>query len=169
TEFSSNRIGTITLDGTVSEFLIPGSSSSFDRTDQITAGPDGNLWFIQNQGRIGRMTPNGILTRFVIPNADTLPGIAAGGSNVWLTTHSGNRLVALNIAGPIALAPVADGYVRAGTATANFGFANDLEIKRAANGDADGDREGYLMFDLSRMSRVTNARVRLFGHLQAPL
>ena len=62
-----------------------------------------------------------------------------------------------------------DGYVRAGTATANFGFANDLEIKRAANGDADGDREGYLMFDLSRMSRVTNARLRLFGHLQAPL
>ena len=30
----------------------------------ITAGPDGNLWFTESAGRIGRITPSGVVTEF---------------------------------------------------------------------------------------------------------
>src|SRR5687767_12662280 len=63
----NNKIGQITLLGTVTEFSLPGTSSS---TGGITAGPDGNLWFTENNsdrtGRIGRITPEGVITEFTV-------------------------------------------------------------------------------------------------------
>ncbi len=56
----------------------------------IVAGPDGNLWFTQQQGRIGRVTPGGAITEFGeadglnpggIPNA-IVPG---PDGNLWFT------------------------------------------------------------------------------------
>jgi streptogramin lyase len=38
--------------GTVTEFPIPTRGTPFD----ITAGPDGNLWFTDGAGKIGRIT-----------------------------------------------------------------------------------------------------------------
>ena len=57
--------------------------------NQITAGPDGNLWFIEEYGdRIGRITPKGKVTEFsvgITPGA-FLSGITAGpDGNVWFT------------------------------------------------------------------------------------
>jgi streptogramin lyase len=36
------------------------------RPGGITAGPDGNVWFVQkaDPGRIGRITPKGVITEF---------------------------------------------------------------------------------------------------------
>src|SRR5476649_579595 len=62
----------------------------------ITAGPDGNLWFTeQNGNRIGRITPAGVVTEFsagITPSA--LPGgIAAGpDGSLWFTETSGSRI-----------------------------------------------------------------------------
>lgn len=47
----------------------------------ITAGPDGNLWFTEEQGnRIGKITPGGVVTEYSTGiTADTYPeGITAG-------------------------------------------------------------------------------------------
>ena len=38
--------------GTITEFPIPTRGTPFD----ITAGPDGNLWFTDGAGKIGRIT-----------------------------------------------------------------------------------------------------------------
>jgi virginiamycin B lyase len=52
---------------------------------EITAGPDGNLWFTESgAGKIGRITPAGKITEFVL---STLPlEITAGpDGNLWFT------------------------------------------------------------------------------------
>jgi streptogramin lyase len=56
----------------------------------ITAGPDGNLWFTEEQygaNKIGRITPAGVVTEFQLPGTWTGPlGITAGpDGNLWFT------------------------------------------------------------------------------------
>src|SRR5258706_4936915 len=58
TEYAANRIGRITPNGVVTEFVVPGVGAPF----AITAGPDGNLWFTDtNTNQIGKITPAGLL------------------------------------------------------------------------------------------------------------
>ena len=71
---------------TISEFSLPNG----DHTPlHIAAGPDGNLWFTETSlsGRIGRITPTGILTEFSLPSIGdfaTPISIAAGpDGNLW--------------------------------------------------------------------------------------
>ena len=47
--------------GTVTEFPVPSGSPV-----GITAGPDGNLWFADSAGKIGRITPAGSITQFPV-------------------------------------------------------------------------------------------------------
>src|SRR5262249_32273324 len=47
--------------GTVKEFVLPNAES---RPFDITAGPDGNLWFTEGVGKIGRITLAGVVTEF---------------------------------------------------------------------------------------------------------
>jgi streptogramin lyase len=75
---------------TFSAGLSPGTEP-----EQITAGPDGNLWFTTDQDsakRVGRITPNGQVTEFALPNQDDLSsnpsGITAGpDGNVWFARY----------------------------------------------------------------------------------
>ena len=74
--------------GQVTEFtagLTPNSGPN-----RIAPGPDGNLWFTENKGRIGRITPSGDITEFAIPSPDSGPvGIAAGpDANLWFTQNT---------------------------------------------------------------------------------
>lgn len=64
---------------------------------------------------------------------------------------------------PISVRAVADAYVRDGTyAGQTFGTAADLQLKSAAAG---WNRESYLRFDLSGVSNVGSAKLRLYGRL----
>ena len=61
----------------------------------ITAGPDGNLWFAERDGRIGRITPLGVVTEFSTGiSANAAPtGITAGpDGNLWFTEANGDRI-----------------------------------------------------------------------------
>jgi uncharacterized repeat protein (TIGR01451 family) len=87
--------------GTFVEFTIPTGGS---RPTGITAGPDGNLWFAENNGnKIGRITPAGVITEFGIPTGSALPfRITAGpDGNVWFTELSGNKIGRITPAGAI--------------------------------------------------------------------
>ncbi|HKF38664.1 MAG TPA: hypothetical protein VKB35_17340, partial [Ktedonobacteraceae bacterium] len=54
------------LSGKISEFPLPAANSS---PTAITAGPDGNLWFIEPDGnKIGRITPGGATSGFSAPH-----------------------------------------------------------------------------------------------------
>ncbi|MEO8430276.1 MAG: hypothetical protein ABI592_02125 [Acidobacteriota bacterium] len=70
---------------TFTAFPIPGSVIG------LAAGPDGNLWYVGNRGRIGRMTMAGDVTEFSTPDRVTeLGGIAAGpDGNLWFTEVRG--------------------------------------------------------------------------------
>jgi streptogramin lyase len=95
-----DKIGRITPGGVVTEFKAIFSGT----TVAITAGLDGNLWFTAGGANpdnpnttlsvIGRITPSGSVTTFVLPNSPSLPlSIAAGSDgNIWFTDDGNNKL-----------------------------------------------------------------------------
>ena len=79
--------------GTIKEFPIPTKSAPID----ITAGPDGNLWFTEftnGAGAIGRITPSGRFTVFPFPTASAgVSGITAGpDGNLWFTEENASKI-----------------------------------------------------------------------------
>jgi streptogramin lyase len=69
--------------GAATEYCLPGNDRNYGA---MTVGPDGNLWFTDS-GKIARITPQGVITEFTVPNQPTavpLPGIAGGpDGNLW--------------------------------------------------------------------------------------
>lgn len=99
----SNKIGRITLSGTVTRFSIPKCCAT-----GITAGPDGNLWFsyaprpgsVFPENSIGRISPTGGVSLFPLPVDRTPGGIAAGpDGNLWFTDQ-GNYPSSSSITAP---------------------------------------------------------------------
>src|SRR5262249_4217680 len=69
--------------GQITQFPIAGSNIA-----QVRAGPDGNLWFTDRAGAIGRITTAGVVTRFTAGlNTGAQPfSIALGpDGNMWFT------------------------------------------------------------------------------------
>ena len=90
------------------EYPIPTSGSfPFD----ITAGPDGNLWFTEANpaaGKIGRITPTGTITEYPTPTSDSSPeGITAGpDGNLWFTELGANQIGRITPTGAITEYPL---------------------------------------------------------------
>jgi streptogramin lyase len=86
TEAGTQGIGRITPSGVVTEFpLGPGFNPV-----SITAGPDGNLWFISdaNSTAVGQITPAGVVTVFsqgLNPGSSLLNITAGPDGNLWFT------------------------------------------------------------------------------------
>jgi streptogramin lyase len=83
-ELSTFHVGRITPTGTITEFAAP-----YARIDFLTTAADGNLWFTSHQGsnRVGKITPAGISTGFVINTATNINGaqlVSAPDGNLWL-------------------------------------------------------------------------------------
>ncbi len=79
------------------------SSGGFGHSD-ITAGPDGNLWFTENNAnRIGRITPTGAITEFDLPNPTSAPThiIAGPDGALWFTELRGSRIGRITTGGAI--------------------------------------------------------------------
>ena len=78
--------------GTIVEFTIP-SASSFPFG--ITTGPDGALWFAENNGnKIGRVTTSGAFTEYTLPTANSGPwGITTGpDGGIWFTEYNTGKI-----------------------------------------------------------------------------
>jgi streptogramin lyase len=91
----SSLIGTAII---IDEFALAAQSSP----REITAGPDGNLWFTeQSANKIGRITPGTFFTEFPIPTASSVPiGITAGpDGNLWFTENNSNKIGRITPAG----------------------------------------------------------------------
>jgi streptogramin lyase len=72
----------------VSITLFSAGISALSGPWDITAGPDGNLWFTEGNGRIGRITPAGVVTEFsagISPNSSPAAITAGPDGNVWFT------------------------------------------------------------------------------------
>jgi virginiamycin B lyase len=126
-EAASATIGRITTAGAITEFAIPLSSDTAPDFGGIAVGSDGALWFPEGYipalgigvgtSVIGRITLDGTITSFMIPQGGNPFGIAAGPDGaLWVTgtaccgVHAGlvDRLTtsgasAVFQAGPLAL------------------------------------------------------------------
>ena len=95
----------------ITEFPIPSMSPS---ASQIVAGPDGNLWFTENDpvsNSIGRITPSGQITEFKLPTSGANPyGITVGpDNNLWFTEEFGSNIGRITTSGQITEFPIAAG------------------------------------------------------------
>jgi len=72
----------------VVEFDLKSSSAS---PKGIAKGPDGNVWFTELVGNIGRITPSGTITEFSVPSgAGALAIVAGPDGNLWFTESQGS-------------------------------------------------------------------------------
>ena len=82
---------------TINEFPIP---SANERHRTITAGPDGNVWFTEDERQPDRadQPDDGRHHRFPVPTADGGPdGITAGpDGNLWFTETGGDKIGEIN-------------------------------------------------------------------------
>ncbi|MEA2711468.1 MAG: virginiamycin lyase [Phycisphaerales bacterium] len=131
---------------TFTEFSIPTAGAT---PTAITAGPDGNLWFVETStNKIGRITPAGTVTEFPIPDAASQPrGISAGpDGRLWFTEYARNRVGRINTNGTflpsIPLSP---------------GSSNPLGIAAGADGNIwVGQSRGGLVAKITPAGAVTN-------------
>ena len=116
-DYMRGTIGKITSAGVVTEYALsaairggggtsPGGSSQHT-PDDLTLGPDMNLWYVDSQAHIvGKITPMGVVTEyFISPNS--YPGLIAAGpdGNLWFTesTTGGYKLGKVTPAGVITI------------------------------------------------------------------
>jgi virginiamycin B lyase len=83
----------------------------------ITAGPDGNVWFTETGSQIiGRISPTGIVKEFPVPTTIGQPvGITGGpGGNLWFT--GGSKIASISSTGNITEFPtgIVVGFIAAG-------------------------------------------------------
>ncbi|MGE5461020.1 MAG: PxKF domain-containing protein, partial [Solirubrobacterales bacterium] len=91
TEWRVSKIGRIALDGTITEFALPGGRLPTG----IAAGPDGALWFTApGANAIGRLTTSGAESELSIPTASGNPtGITLGPDGaLWFTEQGGSHI-----------------------------------------------------------------------------
>jgi streptogramin lyase len=112
TEYDDNQIGRITTDGTLTEFTLPYPVQTVPEDPKvvgaygITAGPDGNLWFTENEtSGVGRITPNGVVTEFpLLPFTYSRHPVdiqSQGGSLVVVENYSADVLMRVSTDGVV--------------------------------------------------------------------
>ena len=77
--------------GQITEFTAPGSDPA-----QVVAGPDGNLWFSDRNGAVGRVTPAGVVSRFTsgLNPGSAVRSIAMGpDGNMWFSDPGTTRAI----------------------------------------------------------------------------
>ncbi len=111
-------VGYVTPAGAITEFPL---TTAFHSPYQITLGPDGNLWFTEIfGGKIGRLTPSGTLTEFIVGGQPT--GITVGpDGRLWFADMGLGRLRSISTTGVLG---------------AEFGgFSNPREVVTGADGN----------------------------------
>jgi hypothetical protein len=86
----------------LNQFVLPsGTTLPFG----ITSGPDGKLWFTENNvsNDVGNITTTGVITEFPIPTANSTPaGITSGpDGNLWFTEASASTIGRITPSGDI--------------------------------------------------------------------
>jgi hypothetical protein len=81
--------------------------------DGIAAGPDGALWFTEEDGnKIGRITTDGLITEYPLPTAKSFPvGITAGPDGaLWFTDGRNKILQAVFVTASLTVSPASSSY-----------------------------------------------------------
>jgi streptogramin lyase len=116
-------IGKVTSTGSFVAYDLPATPPSplIAAVTDITAGPDGNLWFTEwEANRIGKITSTGSVTEYAVPTSLGEPiGITAGpDGNLWFSEWFGNQIGKITTAGSVTEygVPTANSFPQAITA-----------------------------------------------------
>ena len=76
--------------GDITMFPLPPNA----QPNAVAGGPDGNVWFTDQSGKVGKITPAGTVTQFAVPTPFGAPfDITAGpDGNIWFTEIFGERV-----------------------------------------------------------------------------
>jgi virginiamycin B lyase len=107
TELNDNAIGELTASGVFHSYPIPTAGANETNYaaegtgNSITVGPDGNIWFVDgNAPKIGRITPDGVITEFPVPSGDHPYAIVTGpDGNLWFTGFDAGRIGVMSTSG----------------------------------------------------------------------
>ena len=107
-EFKANQIAQFVIGGPAPpqidfEIPIPAAGPA-----DVAWGSDGNVWYADFTGKIGRTTPAGVTTPFTIPTASPDPeGMTAGlDGAIWFTEKSSNKIGRVTTSGAFTEYPV---------------------------------------------------------------
>jgi virginiamycin B lyase len=94
-----------TLCGTITAFSVPTANANLS---QITAGPDGALWFTETNGdKIGRITTAGSVTEYPLTTSSGPWGITAGPDGaLWFTEQGTDKIGRITTAGAVTEYPI---------------------------------------------------------------
>ena len=107
-ESNAQKIGRISTSGVITEYYTTSSPVS------IVIGPDGNLWFTEIAfplPAIARITPDGVLTEFRLPNPFSYPFVITPGTDgtLWFTDFDTFQIGKITTEGSITEFPLPDG------------------------------------------------------------
>jgi virginiamycin B lyase len=88
-QLSCSKSADVSRSGAMTEFCFPYNVQRLG--DSMTAGPDGNLWF-NEENKIGRMSPRGDVQEFALPQGSgVVENITAGpDGNIWFSESIGH-------------------------------------------------------------------------------
>jgi streptogramin lyase len=93
--------------GTIVEYPLPNNASG--GPINIVSGPDGNLWFTEYSGEIGRITIAGAIAGYPLQGSGLIgaDGITVGRDGaLWFTEFNGNTIGRITTAGAISVFPI---------------------------------------------------------------
>jgi hypothetical protein len=130
-------------------------------TDAVGGGSINGVEFLSPSTTLGAASLNSGVWGFTWTNVQ--PGIytiyARATDNGGATTTSAPVTVSVNPSGAVTLNPTDDAYVSDGSPTTPFGAAHILSVQT----NALGTLESFLKFDISSVSNVTRATLRLYA------
>ena len=103
-ETTTQQIGRISVDGTVTEFPLPDGGIA-EGQGFIAVGPDGALWFnLDDANQLGRITPTGEITQFNLPEGlSPIRELVTGPDGaLWVTSRGMSAIIKLTTDGTIA-------------------------------------------------------------------
>lgn len=86
TEHDQNKIAMVNV---LTEAITEYPTLTADaRPGEIVLGSDGKMWFTTEVGKVGRISPAGVVTEFVVPNGFSPTSITLGpDGNIWITAN----------------------------------------------------------------------------------
>lgn len=76
----------------------------------LIAGPDGNMWFAHESGKVGKITPSGTVTTYDAPDDGAGMQLTVGpDNNIWFSNPVANSLVKITTSGTTSSYPLPDG------------------------------------------------------------
>jgi hypothetical protein len=83
----------------ITEYTLPSANS---HPADITAGPDGNLWFTEDySNNVGRITPAGVISEYAVPTGYSHPTCITAGpdGNLWFTEGGTDKIGSITTSG----------------------------------------------------------------------